>query len=56
MCIPKKKKDILFPLALDSLQNLPHRHLTDIQTYLNTYQQQQGSLNGEQEELKKTSR
>lgn len=49
----QEKKDILFPLALDSLQNLPHRHLTDIQTYLNTYQQQQGSLNGEQEELKK---
>lgn len=49
----REKKDILFPLALDSLQNLPHRHLTDIQTYLNTYQQQQGSLNGEQEELKK---
>lgn len=49
----REKKDILSPLALDSLQNLPHRHLTDIQTYLNTYQQQQGSLNGEQEELKK---
>lgn len=49
----REKKDILFPLALDSLQNLPHCHLTDIQTYLNTYQQQQGSLNGEQEELKK---
>lgn len=49
----REKKDILFPLALDSLQDLPHRHLKDIQTYLNTYQQQQGSLNGEQEELKK---
>lgn len=47
------KKEVLFPLPLQSFAAKPVRHYASIQTYLSEYQAEHGSLSGEQERLRK---